>query len=127
MAGIFGPTLSLLLALVLVASPVPTSEAAATTHARPRSILALVDADWAFSPNGDGRQDSTHLSFTLRRSASVVLKVSGPPGQRWKVAMGALGAGRHLWTWDGRNPGGEIVRSSTGTTCQRTDVIAPAR
>jgi hypothetical protein len=60
----------------------------------------------AFSPNGDGRQDTLTLSYELAREASVRVDVKRAGRLVAPVFVGTLAAGPQTLTWDGIAPGG---------------------
>jgi hypothetical protein len=99
---------AVLTGLLAVAMLHPTATAASTQE----SLFSLIVVDPAFSPNGDGRKDQFHLSFTLRKPAHVRLRWWGPDGPFY-VRLGRLGIGRHLWTWDGLDPDGRVWPDGT--------------
>ena len=75
-----------------------------------RTLGHLQAAPTPFSPNDDGRLDSTAIGFQLRHDADVRVRVMD--GER-KVAtvrgLGALAAGTASFMWDGRNGNGAVA------------------
>jgi flagellar hook assembly protein FlgD len=62
------------------------------------------------SPNGDGVDDNTLVSFQTTRTARVAIAIVGPSGAVVRrAALGSLAGGRHSWRWDGKNAGGGVV------------------
>ena len=57
----------------IVAAPAPDAPA----------FDSLVVAPAAFSPNGDGKQDSVRISYRLRDSTHVTIRVTTPGGTQW--------------------------------------------
>ncbi len=77
-------------------------------------VPVLVDrtvADWgftppAFSPNGDGREDTVTFGYQLARTASVRIDVKQSKQVVAPIFVGTLPAGQQSLTWDGIAPGG---------------------
>ena len=68
------------------------------------------------SPNGDGVDDTTTLSFRMARVARVGVGIAGPTGTVVRhVALGSLASGSHTWLWDGKNAAGEVVADGAYT------------
>ncbi len=67
------------------------------------------------SPNHDGRNDTSTLTFTLPDPESVAVRVVNAAGStvRGPVGLGTLGAGKHTWTWPGNANNG--YRTADGT------------
>lgn len=65
----------------------------------------------AFSPNGDGVRDATALGFKLARTARVTVKIAVEGTVVRTLTLGALEAGRHVATWNGRKGSGGGVGS----------------
>jgi flagellar hook assembly protein FlgD len=69
-----------------------------------------------FSPNGDGKRDTTTATFTLPDAESVSLTVR-PDGDdtvvRGPINLGTLGAGSHTYIWNGKD--NSSVRVPDGT------------
>ena len=63
------------------------------------------------SPNGDGRNDTVNVSFSLASSASAVqLDVLNSAGNVVDtMSLGAESPGSHAATWDGRTGGGAVA------------------
>ena len=65
------------------------------------------------SPNGDGVNDTTVLSFRQTRTATVSVALTGPGGAVVRrVALGSLAGGAHTWRWDGKDAGGDDRRGA---------------
>ncbi|MFC4782878.1 FlgD immunoglobulin-like domain containing protein [Nocardioides sp. MAHUQ-72] len=88
-----------------------------------------------FSPNGDGRKDTTEVSYRLDSAQSVAWRVLNRSGQtvRGPVELGTLGAGSHAWKFNGRNDAGSVlgdgaytVRLETTRTVGGTEVSGSA-
>jgi subtilase family serine protease/flagellar hook assembly protein FlgD len=61
-----------------------------------------------FSPNGDGRRETTTLQYRLSSTARVRLEVQTPVGalvRKFEAGTGHA-AGTYAFTWDGRDDGG---------------------
>jgi flagellar hook assembly protein FlgD len=70
-----------------------------------------------FSPNGDGRRDTTATTFTLPDSETVSYQVLNNSDQvvRGPVSFGTLASGTHAYAWNGRNNAGVRVPDGTYT------------
>ena len=73
-----------------------------------RTLGAFTARPAAFSPNGNGRLDTTKLSFELARSAHVVVRIRAGLRLVATPFSGTLAAGRRTFSWDGRS-GAAIV------------------
>lgn len=62
----------------------------------------------SFSPNGDGRKDTTLLEFRTTRTADVTVAVTCPRGTVSTRSWKALAAGKHESAWDGLWPNGGV-------------------
>jgi subtilase family serine protease len=62
-----------------------------------------------FSPDGDGRLDTTVLSFDLDEAADVRLSAPLPDGSRATIAQRSAGAGVSSILWDGSLTGGAAL------------------
>ena len=66
-----------------------------------------------FTPQGDGLNEQTHISYTLFRvlaAAEVEVEVVSLNGKRvWHRRMGKQRNGRHSVEWDGRDTAGKLV------------------
>jgi flagellar hook assembly protein FlgD len=67
-----------------------------------RTLGGLTVSPRAFSPNNDGRRDTTSAAFSLARPADVVVKVSRRGNPSGTVFEGQLTAGGQTVPWDGR-------------------------
>ena len=83
----------------------------APTRTLLRPFVHDVTAPAAFSPNGDGRADSATIGFALSGAADAVrLEVLDLGGAVVRsLDLGALGAGEHEVTWNGRDGSGAVV------------------
>ena len=97
-----------LLGLALLVSPalavVPSANAAGNGW--------HVAAASRFSPNGDGVKDSLSIRYRLPVGAHVRLTISPASDSRRpvrRVNLGEQPAGKHTWTWNGRNQSGKQV------------------
>lgn len=74
-------------------------------------IDSLVVSPNPFSPNGDGMNDSTQISFVILEPAAVDLQVLTGSGAivRSLLHNQSLGAGGHTQIWDGKNTQGQYV------------------
>jgi flagellar hook assembly protein FlgD len=72
------------------------------------------------SPNGDGVDDATTLSFRTTRSATVTVSVTSAAGRVVRhVALGTLTSGAHTWVWDGRAGAGAPLPDGAYTVALR--------
>jgi len=71
------------------------------------------DGTGAFSPNGDGSQDTYHLDVDLSESAAWTLRVETSGGSTLRMFDGT-GATASI-AWDGRKSSGDIVGDGTFT------------
>ncbi|MDF2923497.1 MAG: repeat-associated core domain protein [Paenibacillaceae bacterium] len=71
----------------------------------------------AITPNGDGANDSTGLSYTLQNTATVNLTVYNDSNQavRHLAANQAQAPGTLQYTWDGKDDSGVIVQDGVYT------------
>jgi flagellar hook assembly protein FlgD len=89
------------------------SKGAAVTQTAPlvvdRTLTGLLLTPPEFSPNGDGVDDTTTLSFTLSQAVAVHIDVQ----QRGLVVAtlfdGQLGTGAHSLAWDGTDGAGNVL------------------
>jgi flagellar hook assembly protein FlgD len=75
-----------------------------------RTLGHLQAAPTPFSPNGDGRLDSTAIGFQLARDADVRVRIMD--GERTVAGvrpLGALAEGPASFAWGGRNRDGEVA------------------
>jgi len=61
-----------------------------------------------FSPNGDGRLDTTVIGFELARSADVRVRIMRGTSKVAGLGRRTRAAGSHELTWDGRNKNGVV-------------------
>ena len=121
---------------VRCAGPVggPVAVTLQSLHPRVASLLS------PFSPNADGRRDSTALGFSLPDRESVTMTVRDAAGAavRGPVALGTLPPGDHSWSWYGRDnrgarlPDGRyrvVLSSGAGTSgaALRGELTRPLR
>ncbi|WP_185995670.1 FlgD immunoglobulin-like domain containing protein [Nocardioides campestrisoli] len=108
------PTVLAMLATLLLGG----APAAAAGDGKPRILDASPST---FSPNGDGVRDRLTVRYSLPRSGPVEFRVSSVSDfQPFTVSLGWKAAGRHTWTWDGRNPQGRVVPHANYTIRLRT-------
>jgi subtilisin family serine protease len=71
------------------------------------SVLAITPDP--FSPNGDGRDDTTTATFALPDAETVTARVLNSSGAQLAAAnLGTLGAGSYSWRWDGTSAGARV-------------------
>lgn len=97
-----------LLAMMTLATPVPTSAADV-------ALIGTRDESVYFSPDDDGRRDVARVKFWVyqddtRITASVWL---GGMLVLGSVDLGRLQQGQHEWRWDGSGASGRTVRDGT--------------
>jgi flagellar hook assembly protein FlgD len=74
-----------------------------------RTLGHLAVAPRPFSPNGDGRVDTTTVTFELARVASIHVRILRGARRVVTLASATLGPGRQAFVWDGRNGAGRRV------------------
>lgn len=70
----------------------------------------------SFSPNGDAYRDRLVVRYRVSAAGPVLLRVEAMPGKDvdpFLVRLGSKPAGRHTWTWDGRDPRGKVLPHGT--------------
>jgi flagellar hook assembly protein FlgD len=78
-----------------------------------RTISGLSLAPALFSPNGDGVDDTTTLSFALAQAVQVHIDVEQQGAAVATLFVGTLGAGPHSLTWDGTDGAGGVLPAGT--------------
>jgi flagellar hook assembly protein FlgD len=68
-----------------------------------RTLEYLDIAPRVFSPNGDGRRDTTTATFELARTATVRVRVIHRSARVATLVSGSLGAGTQSARWNGRD------------------------
>ena len=102
------------------ASPTHLSWQCAGGCRKPLAVSDVKDAPDPFTPNGDGRNDTVKVSFTLSGPATVSLDVSRN-GTLVRQITKSLGAGRRGIKWDGRS--GARKRLAAGTYSYKLSAI----
>ncbi len=99
--------------MALVAAGTATPHAAGSAPA-PAPTVRVATSAISFSPNGDGRRDRARVRFSLEGAATVAVVVRRDGAVvRGPERLGALGAGKHTWTWDGTRGNGRPVKDGT--------------
>jgi N-acetylmuramoyl-L-alanine amidase len=100
----FGRPASALLALLLVLGLVAAGSGIATAAA-PAGNAVLTVSGSPFDSDGDGRRERVGIRLGLRRDAIVEAWITDFDGRRKKTlqARRRLDAGRHTWSWKGRD------------------------
>jgi hypothetical protein len=125
--------------IVLTATQGTKSVSATVTVTVDRTFSALTASARAFSPNGDGRDDSITLSFRLARAAHVRVDVKQSGRLVAPVSIADDAAGDQSVTWDGITEQGRArdgtyagvvtVTTELGTTAHsslfRVDTVPP--
>src|SRR5262249_41985612 len=73
-----------------------------------RLLGSLTATPPAFSPNGDGVNDTIALGFVLSKPALVTVEVRSGGEALATVSSGELQPGQQQVTWDGSVPGGRV-------------------
>lgn len=78
----------------------------------------------ALTPNGDGRTDTVGITLPLSAPATVSVKIERDG--RWVATpfSGALDAGEHVITWDGRKRLGRALDGAYVVLVEATDAVA---
>lgn len=129
-----------LVACLLAAVLAPASGVLATSaHAAPTTTQSATADDgglhplvWVnpklFSPSGDGRLETTVVSYSLDQPQTVYLRIVSSAGTLVRSAK--LGtnkpAGTYRWTWDGRDNAGARVANGNYTVQLHTNRVTPA-
>ena len=88
-----------------------------------------------FSPNGDGHVDTTNIGYRLDSNQKVTWRVTSRDGKtvRGPIRLGAVSAGRHSLTFNGKTnsgkyltSGGYVVRLDTSQTFNGVTVTGDA-
>lgn len=66
-----------------------------------------------FSPDGDGLNDTTTLSYDLNVTSDVLIEIYDGLDMIKEVFSGVESSGTHTAVWDGRNTGGDVVAEKT--------------
>ena len=118
-----------------------TAESPGQTAVRMRDVLVdrtlghVALAPTPFSPNADGRLETTRISFTLARRADVRVRImNGTRKLAGVTPIVSMAAGPRTLTWNGRNqygvvPDGTYVArvEATGTTLGTRVLTVPVR
>ena len=109
-----------------VCDPTPSTGGADITVEHLDPVLKTV-APSPFSPNGDGRRDTTKATYVLDVASDVTMIVTSSSGATVRSAsLGSLAAGTHTWTWNGKNDAGHAVVSGRYAVHVDTSTTAPA-
>ncbi|HYN75148.1 MAG TPA: S8 family serine peptidase [Candidatus Limnocylindria bacterium] len=94
------------------ASDRPSAPVALTVARLSPSIVSLTPNP--FSPDADGRKDTTTLTYSVDVKSAVSLTVKRSNGSVVTTKnAGPLSAGTHTWLWNGRDASGGLVASGT--------------
>ena len=78
----------------------------------PGRVTAVTASPTTITTNGDGRDESTRVSWRLHRAGSVALVVRNGAGDMVRrMSLGQLPRGAHAHRWGGRNQSGRYVPS----------------
>ncbi len=87
------------------------SDAVSVTVAHLSPTIASLKPN-PFSPDRDGRKDSTTLSYRLDVASTVTITVRRSSGKAFTIKdLGAQSKGAHSWTWKGKGSGGTVAQS----------------
>lgn len=94
----------------------PRSAAVSITSVSLHPYISSISPN-PFSPNGDGRMESTTARYTVPVDASVTVRVLNSAGQRVRgpLSLGTQTAGAHSWVWSGHTNLGARVPNGTYT------------
>ncbi|MBI1377873.1 MAG: S8 family serine peptidase [Frankiales bacterium] len=84
---------------------------AAALAQAPRLQVSATASPRVFSPNGDGRVDTTSVRYSVDQSQTATASVFAADGSKvaGPVALGTVAAGAHTWIWDGHDAHGRTV------------------
>lgn len=80
--------------------------AAVSQHGTPISTFELEPR--YFSPNGDGVKDTVSVHYSVRQTAEISVRVLDDQGRLLHEQTYTLDAGRHSFSWDGRDQQGQL-------------------
>ncbi|MCQ4163760.1 CARDB domain-containing protein [Tahibacter harae] len=80
--------------------------AAVSQHGTPISTFELEPR--YFSPNGDGVKDTVSVHYSVRQTAEISVRVLNDQGRLLHEQTHTLDAGRHSFSWDGRDQQGQL-------------------
>jgi len=99
----------------IFATDIGAHEADGDTAAAP-SITAVTASPNTFSPNADGTNDSTTLSYTLNVNSNVIVAIYDDSLTLVKQLTDEVqGSGVHNVSWDGKNTGGTTMAAANYT------------
>lgn len=76
----------------------------------PGKVRDLSASPATITPDGDGRADSTKLSWRLRRGGTVVVRIRNSAGRVVRSAdLGRESTGSRTWRWNGRSGDGSVI------------------
>lgn len=80
----------------------------------PRMVRRFDATPATITPDGDGRRDTTRVTWSLARRGRVVVRVVNPSGNVVRrVDLGREPRGGEAFRWDGRSGSGRLVREGT--------------
>jgi flagellar hook assembly protein FlgD len=89
-----------------------------------RTLWGLAASPATFSPNGDGVDDSTALSFSLSQPVPVRIEIQQAGATVASLFSGPLAAGPHTLDWDGTNgSGGALPAGAYEAVVTITDAL----
>ena len=94
--------------IVITATDGKTTATAVIPVVVDRTVAGWAVTPRAFSPNGDGRQDTVTFAYALARQASVQIDLERRAHAAATVFAGTLAAGPQTLTWDGITPSGRL-------------------
>ncbi len=125
--------------VVLSATDGKTTVSATIPVAIDRTVSSFTATPRAFSPNGDGRDDSVSFAFELTRGAQARIDVKRGARTVAAIWSGAAATGTQTTTWDGATAAGRIpdgsysavltavspIATTTRAVPLRVDTVAP--
>jgi flagellar hook assembly protein FlgD len=91
-----------------------------------RTLGLVTASSELFSPNGDGRNDTLELGFTLTVAADVRIRIMREDAWVASPLTAHFEAGTHSFAWDGRRAAGRLRDGSYSAVVEATDAIVGA-
>ena len=113
--------------LVVTATAVGRSVRKAADVVIDRTLTGLLASTLALSPNGDGVDDSTSVTFTLDQPVPVRVDVLQAGTVIATIFQGTLGTGPQTVTWNGTTNGAPLAEGVYELTFTVTDALGDVR